>query len=153
MHKGRVGASLASPLFVWSGHQSFLRTTPWRNWVEVENIGVSFWAADIRHIDPVWQPQLHAGDKLRLYLSLICNERSRRHKTHCFPEVSVNKCFVIRPVSNSKKTKILIYRSEYNEKMPKKSSAFKIVQRPHLHVMAHVILFVISRSITTELFN
>ena len=23
------------------------------------------------------------------------NERSRGHKTHCFPEVSVNKCFVI----------------------------------------------------------
>ena len=34
------------------------------------------------------------------------------------------------------------------KKCPKKSSAFKIAQRSHLHVMAHVIIFVISRSIT-----
>ena len=37
--------------------------------------------------------------------SELCgNERSRGHKTHCFPEVSVNKCFaIIASVKEDKK--------------------------------------------------
>ena len=78
------------------------------------------------------------------------HRQSRVHKTYCFPEVSVNKYFIVYQESKKRKIKAnfirkyLTYFINFQKNaIITKHSQFSVVQRSHVHVMAHVIFFVI----------